>query len=110
MASKRYSEMSEEELLSEMDKLAREAEEAQKNGNHTLLPILEQKYYMARSYYTDPKTIRENETYQVEGYEESFTVEYLNGVMAWGRFPSSTELTAIPIGRLIPPPVCSRRQ
>jgi hypothetical protein len=99
---KRYSEMSREELLAEMQRLREEGMKKHQSGllTESELQVLEQKYYLAKSYLMDPGEIELERHYKVEGEEEPFFVEYLNGVMAWGTFPSSTEKVAVPIGRL----------
>lgn len=98
---KRYGEMDSEELLAEMDRLREEALQLQKSGNAQQIPVLEQKFYMAKSYLIDKSRITLGKTYEAEGYSEPFKVNRFNGAMVWGRFPSSTEEQAIPIGRLV---------
>lgn len=97
---KKYSEMTKEELFAEMQHVLGEKRKKEQAGFISEANILEQKFYMAKSYLTDPETILTGQKYQVEGIKELFSVRYLNGVMAWGKFPSSTEEVAIPIGRL----------
>jgi hypothetical protein len=99
---KRYSEMSKDELLTEMQRLREDGMKQHQSGllTESELHVLEQKFYLAKSYLMDPKEIEPGRSYKVEGYDESFQVEYLNGVMAWGKFSSSEETIAIPIGRL----------
>lgn len=101
--NKRYSEMTKEELFAEMQHALGEKRKKEQAGFISEANILEQKYYMAKSYLTDPETILAGQRYRVEGMEELFSVRYLNGVMAWGTFPSKPdEEIALPIGRLEP--------
>ncbi|WP_025026977.1 YfhH family protein [Caldalkalibacillus mannanilyticus] len=98
---KRYSEMTQEELFREMQHLLGESRKKHQAGFISEGNILEQKFFMAKSYTLDPQFIEIGKEYTVIGEdEEVFTVLYLNGVFAWGRFPGSTEDVAFPIGRL----------
>jgi hypothetical protein len=97
---KRYSELSLEELQREMQQLLGESRKKHQAGFISEANMLEQKFYMAKSYTIDPASIKIDHSYKVAGEEEMFKVVYLNGVFAWGRFPSSTEEVAFPIGRL----------
>lgn len=98
---KRYSEMTKEELFAEMQHCLGEKRKKEQAGFISEANILEQKYYMAKSYLTDPETILTGQSYHVEGMEDLFFVRYLNGVMAWGYFSSNPdEEVALPIGRL----------
>lgn len=100
---KRYSEMTREELFAEMQSTLGEKRKKEQAGFISEANILEQKFYMAKSYLTDPETILAGQQYRVEGMEDLFSVRYLNGVMAWGTFSSAPdEEIALPIGRLEP--------
>ncbi|WP_047150443.1 YfhH family protein [Aneurinibacillus tyrosinisolvens] len=96
----RYSEMSREELQAEMQKLRAEGMRKYQAGYISEASILETKFFMARSYMLNPDDYPSGQEYIVVGYDEPFFVRYLNGVMAWGHFSSSTEEKAFPIGRL----------
>ncbi|UOF91636.1 YfhH family protein [Fodinisporobacter ferrooxydans] len=99
---KRYSEMTREEIQLEMQRLREEGMKKHQSGllSESELQVLEQKFYLAKSYLVDPKTIVIHGEYRVEGQEEDFCVDHLHGIMAWGNFVSSKEQIAIPIGRL----------
>lgn len=98
----RYSEMTKQELYAEMQKMIGEARKKHQAGFLSEANILEQKYYMAKSYLMDRKEIKAGNQYHVAGEAGIFLVNYLNGVFAWGRFPDSQEDQAFPIGRLEP--------
>lgn len=97
-----FSEMNREELRREVDRLEREMHRARKNGLVSELEILRQRLNLAKSYLTDPKRIQPGSTYEVEGSDKPFIVEYLRGVMAWGHWEGETESVALPIGILKP--------
>lgn len=95
-----YSQMTLAELQEEMERLHREAEEKKKLGDDSQLGIIQQKYFMAKSYYLGTDEFRIGGTYSVPDYDQPFTIDYFNGVFAWGRFPGSDEQTGFPIGML----------
>ncbi|MBO8162631.1 MAG: YfhH family protein [Brevibacillus sp.] len=97
---KRYSEMTLAELQMEMERLRREAETLRKRGDMVTLGILEQKYFLAKSYYLGTKPFQIGRRYRVYGHDVPFEIEYFNGVFAWGRFQGSTEQTGFPVGML----------
>ncbi|AMA71915.1 MULTISPECIES: YfhH family protein [Aneurinibacillus] len=97
---KRYSEMTREELQAEMQRLRAESMRKYQAGYISEASVLESKFFMARSYLLNPDHFMSGQEYGVIGYDEPFFVRYLNGVMAWGHFRSSTEERAFPIGRL----------
>lgn len=88
------------ELQEEMERLRLQAEEKKKAGDESQFAILQQKYFMAKSYYLGTEEFRIGGTYSVADHDEPFTIDYFNGVFAWGRFPSSTEPTGFPVGML----------
>lgn len=100
---KRFSEMSREELLQESERLLKENERLYKEGRMSEANIAKQKYYFCLSYLKDPKEIESGKVYQIQGEKDTFLVEYLNGVMAWGyrNGDTSQELDALPIGQLM---------
>lgn len=99
---KRYSQMSREELLQESSRLLEENERLYKEGRMSEANIAKQKYYFCLSYLRDPKEIESGKVYEIQGEKDTFLVEYLNGVMAWGyrNGDTSQELDALPIGQL----------
>ncbi|GGK27992.1 hypothetical protein GCM10010965_21070 [Caldalkalibacillus thermarum] len=96
----RMSDMSREELEREMQRLLAEARKKEQAGFISEANVLEQKFYMAKSYLMDPAEIKIGGKYRVAGEEGIFTVEYLNGVFAWGKLDTSPEKRGFPIGRL----------
>ncbi len=60
--------------------------------------LLERKYYTAKSYLLDPSDFQPG-TYHVEGFEEPFELEYINGMMGWGKMGSDPE-ASFPISML----------
>lgn len=98
---KRYSQMTKTELEQEIKRLEREEQQALQKSLESEAIILRQKRNIARSYLIDPSTITPGKTYRVEGYVGLFTVEYLNGIMAWGTWEGSSEKVAYPIALLM---------
>lgn len=96
----RMSEMSREELEREMQRLWAQAKKKERAGFFSEANVLEQKFYMAKSYLMDPSQIEIGGQYRVAGEEGIFTVQYLNGVFAWGQLDSDPEKRGFPIGRL----------
>jgi hypothetical protein len=94
------SQMTLAELQQEMETLRQQMEEKEKSGDKTQFAILQQKFYMAKSYYLGTDEFRIGKRYRVVDHEQPFTIEYFNGVFAWGRFPDSTEPTGFPVGML----------
>lgn len=97
---KRFSEMSKEELDHQLIKLKEAAMKKHQAGFYSEAAVYEQKFYMAKSYLLNPADVIPGKEYKVVGYEQSFLVSYLNGVMAWGRLSGSDEEIAMPIARL----------
>jgi len=97
-----YSQMTLAELQEEMEKLRILAAEAQKAGDESRLAVIRQKYFIAKSYYLGTEEYRIGGKYSVPDHDQPFTIEYFNGVFAWGRFPDSHEQVAFPVGMLEP--------
>lgn len=95
-----FSQMTLAELQEEMERLRQQMEETKQSGNHTQFQIMEQKFFLAKSYFlgTDPFFL--GRSYRVHGHEQLFTIDYFNGVFAWGRFPGSTGQVGFPVGML----------
>ncbi|WP_202080972.1 YfhH family protein [Caldalkalibacillus salinus] len=98
----RYSDMTKDELYAEMQRLIGEARKKEQAGFISEANILEQKYYMAKSYLLPPEEIHKGQSYGVAGEKGVFTVRYLNGVFAWGTLEGDEEEVGFPIGRLEP--------
>lgn len=96
----KFSEMSQEELYSEMQRLLGESRKKSQAGFISEANMLEQKYYMAKSYAMDLNEIEMNRKYRIIGEEGLLHVKYLNGVFAWGTKTDSDEERAFPVGRL----------
>ncbi|MFD1434669.1 DUF1811 family protein [Kroppenstedtia eburnea] len=99
-----YSNMSREELEEEIRRLEMEESRARRSAIPGEEAVIRQKINFAKSYLTDPDTIRPGDRFAVEGDSRLFEVEYLRGVMAWGRWQDEQVLSALPIGILIPAP------
>lgn len=97
-----YSQFTMAELQMEMERLLQEMEEKQKAGDEVGYGILRQKYFMAKSYYMGTKEFFIGKTYRVVDFPLPFTIDYFNGVFAWGRFQGSEEQTGFPVGMLEP--------
>ncbi|WP_400163500.1 YfhH family protein [Brevibacillus sp. TJ4] len=95
-----YSQMTLAELQEEMERLRQQAAEIQKSGDESQLAIVQQKYFMAKSYYLGTDEFRIGGKYSVPDHDQPFTIEYFNGVFAWGRFPDSSEAVGFPVGML----------
>lgn len=100
-----YSNMSREELEEEIRRLEMEESRARRSAMPGEEAVIRQKINFAKSYLTDPDTIRPGDRFAVEGDSRLFEVEYLRGVMAWGRWQDEQVLSALPIGILIPAPL-----
>jgi len=95
-----FSQMTLAELQEEMERLRREAEAKKQAGELAQFEILERKFFMAKSYYIGTNDFRIGAVYRVHGHDEPFTIDYFNGVFAWGRFPGSEEQVGFPVGML----------
>ncbi|PTX53768.1 uncharacterized protein DUF1811 [Melghirimyces profundicolus] len=101
----RYSRMNRKELKEEIRRLEEEETRARRSAMPGEEAVIRQKINFAKSYLTDPATIRPG-WYAVEGDDRRFRVERLNGVMAWGFWEGEKIESALPIGILkpVPPP------
>lgn len=98
--TKRFSEMSKEELDREIHQLEKKQQEAQQQGIESEASMYKQKKNIARSYLIDPQSIQIGEHYHIEEQEGVFVVSYVNGVMAWGHWIESDERIAFPLATL----------
>jgi len=94
------SQMTLAELQQEMESLRQQMEEKKRAGDQTQYNIVRQKFFMAKSYYLGTDEFRIGKRYRVADLDQPFTIDYFNGVFAWGRFPDSTEPTGFPVGML----------
>ncbi|WP_204500901.1 YfhH family protein [Aquibacillus albus] len=82
---KRYSEYTVEELRSEVAGLKEKAQKAEQMGNVNEYAVYERKMQMALAYLLNPEDFQPGEEYQLEGDPgQTFVIDYLNGVFAWG--------------------------
>lgn len=99
---KRYSEMSEGELRAEIATLKEKARKAEQMGIINEFAVYERKIAVAKSYMLDPSSFIEGAVYGIEGAEnETFQIEYMNGIFAWGYRNGGQEEEALPISLLI---------
>jgi hypothetical protein len=98
---KRYSDMTDRELLDELSRLTEKSRKAEQLGMINEYAVYERKMAMAKCYLMDPDNFKPNETYTIEGDPGSrFIISYMNGVFAWGYRDGSKELEAFPISML----------
>ena len=82
---KKYNEMTEHELRTEIGRLTEKARKAEQLGIVNEYAVYQRKVVMAESYLVDPETIEPGEIYRIEGDEGMFfQVDYLKGRFAWG--------------------------
>ncbi|MEG7283471.1 YfhH family protein [Bacillus sp. 0909A] len=98
---KRYSQMTTHELNTEIAGLSEKARKAEQLGIINELAVLERKIAMAKAYLLNPEDFSPGETYIVDGSEDEFHINYLNGVFAWGyRASAPDQEEALPISAL----------
>lgn len=82
----RYSDLTIEQLRTELGKMKEQALKAEQLGEISQLAVLERKMQMAASYMVNPGDYKPSELYQLNGdpgYQ--FKINYIDGVMAWGQ-------------------------
>ncbi|MTD32101.1 YfhH family protein [Planomicrobium sp. YIM 101495] len=101
---KRYSEMTEQELRTEIAGLREKARKAEQLGIVNEFAVLERKSIMAAAYLVDPADFEKGEVYRIEGDPNMFfQIDYLKGRFAWGyRLGGSKHTEALPISMLRP--------
>lgn len=97
---KRFSQMNRDELQKLIQELQHEKQKLKKEKEQSQLDVINQRILLARSYLIDPKVIQTKQIYDVKEERRPFYLAYLKGIMAWGHWIGSKELTAIPIARL----------
>lgn len=95
-----FSQMTLAELQIEMERLRKEAAEKKEAGDLVQFGILEQKYFLAKSYFIGTQEFRIGRPYRVYGQDLPFTIDYFNGVFAWGKFSGTEEQVGYPVGML----------
>lgn len=104
MNDKAYAQMTEQELITEIQTLREKARKAEQLGIVNEYAVYERKALMAEAYLIDPETIIPGEMYRINGAPgEFFKVEYLKGRFAWGyRLGGERFEEALPISILGP--------
>ncbi|WP_274361613.1 DUF1811 family protein [Paenibacillus thermotolerans] len=94
----RYSELSQEQLREEIERLEKELAKAESAWQEN---VIRQKAYMAKSYLMKGLQLPQG-TYRVGHEPRTFQLERMNGIMAWGRWDDGEE-GAVPIAALLLP-------
>ena len=99
---KKYSDMTEHELRTEIANLREKARKAEQLGIINEFAVYQRKMVMVESYLIDPATIEKGEIYRIDGDEGMFfQVDYLKGRFAWGhRLGGELAKEALPIAML----------
>ncbi|MDG5786235.1 YfhH family protein [Evansella sp. AB-P1] len=98
---KRYSEMTQKELMDEIGDLKVKAQKAEQMGMVNEYAVHERKITMAQAYMMDPSVFNSGDTYLIrDSKEDTFKISYMNGVFAWGYRNNSNEEEALPISLL----------
>lgn len=99
---KKYNDMNEHELRTEIANLREKARKAESLGILNEYAVYQRKVVMAEAFLIDPATIVPGEIYRIEGDEGMFfQVDYLKGRFAWGhRLGGTLENEALPISML----------
>lgn len=88
----RFSDMTVEQLRSEVSKLTEKARKAEQMGMVNEYAVNQRKIQMAKSYMMNPEEFKSGEQYEIEGDPGFlFEIEYMNGVFAWGKRLSSNK-------------------
>ncbi|WP_165999539.1 YfhH family protein [Bacillus sp. Cs-700] len=99
---KRFSEMSEQELRSEIALLSEKARRAEQMGMVNEFAVHERRIALAKSYLINPENFAPGEMYEIDGDPGStFRIDYMNGTFAWGYREGNKEIEAFPISMLI---------
>ncbi|WP_332691475.1 YfhH family protein [Halalkalibacter lacteus] len=93
---KRFSEMTEYELRTEIARLNEKAKKAEQLGMSSEFAVYERRVLLAKAYLLDPNDYEPGKTYEIEG-GSSFQISYMNGYFAWGYRDNQTTLEAVPI-------------
>lgn len=101
---KKYNDMTEHELRTEIANLREKARKAESLGILNEYAVYQRKVVIAEAFLIDPNTIKPSEIYRIEGDEGMFfQVEYLKGRFAWGhRLGGKLAQEALPISMLKP--------
>ncbi|HLQ70514.1 MAG TPA: YfhH family protein [Bacillota bacterium] len=81
----RYSDLTVEQLRTEVGKLKEKAQKAEQLGNVSEVAINERKMQVAMAYMLNPEDCKAESIYEMNGDPgHRFKVNYVNGVFAWG--------------------------
>jgi hypothetical protein len=97
---KRFSQMTEYELRSEIARLNEKAKKAEQMGMSSEFAVCERRVLLAKAYLLNPEDFKPGKTYTIEG-GSTFTISYLNGYFAWGYRDNGVTLEGIPISLFI---------
>ncbi|MEH6937924.1 YfhH family protein [Bacillus sp. JJ664] len=101
---KRYSDLTKEELIQEINDLTNQARKAEQMDMINELEVILRKKTMAQSYLLDPNEFIPGEQYElIEEPGVIFAITYMNGIFAWGYRSTSEEEIGIPISLLKKP-------
>ncbi|CAM3901831.1 YfhH family protein [Alkalicoccus chagannorensis] len=96
-----YSRMTEEALREEIKELRVAAQKAEAKGMINEYAVHERKILMAEAYLLDPADYEAGAVYSMkDDPAETFEINYMNGVFAWGYRNSGKKLEAVPISVL----------
>lgn len=96
-----YSDMSKQQLQTEMKELQRKGQRAFDEENWSEYEVHMTKWYLAKSYdIQNDADIEIGRTYRIAEEYDRITVTAIEGIMAWGIRQSTGETIAIPIARL----------
>lgn len=101
MENKRFSEMTEFELRTEIANLNEKAKKAEQLGMMNEFAVYERRVLMAKSYLLNPDDFIPGKKYDLIDGESTFKISYLNGYFAWGYRNDGATLEAVPISLLV---------
>lgn len=97
----KYSRMKPAELQKEIAELKIKAQKAEQMGMINEYAVHERKMIMAQAYLIDPSDFIPGMVYEIkDGENETFLIDYMNGVFAWGFRNSNQTKEAVPISVL----------
>ena len=96
-----YSEMTSEELETQLEKLRDQGQKAFDEQNWQEYQVLMTKWYLTKSYLIrDKAEIEIGRSYRLTEEYDQLTVSKIEGVMAWGILMSNGKEKAVPIAML----------
>ncbi|GAE36398.1 YfhH family protein [Halalkalibacter akibai] len=93
---KRFSQMTEFELRTEIARLNEKAKKAEQMGMSSEFAVYERRVLLAKAYLLNPEDFKPGTEYKIEG-GSSFKISYMNGYFAWGYRDNSPTLEGVPI-------------